>query len=156
MVRLDIPGFGRRDIEHLVLDFNGTLAEDGGLVEGVAERLRTLSRDLAVVVITADTFGRAREELAGLPVTLHVLSGTDHSRAKLRLVEELGALSTACIGNGRNDRLMLAAAGLGIAVVQKEGAASEAITAAAVVARDIREALDLLTGPRRLTATLRD
>ena len=156
MVRLDIPGFGRRDIEHLVLDFNGTLAEDGGLVEGVAERLRTLSRDLAVVVITADTFGRAREALAGLPVTLHVLSGTDHSRAKLHLVEELGALSTACIGNGRNDRLMLAAAGLGIAVVQKEGAASEAITAAAVVARDIREALDLLTGPRRLTATLRD
>jgi len=156
MVRLDIPGFGQRDIEHLVLDFNGTLAEDGRLVDGVAERLRALSRALRVTVITADTFGRAREELAGLPVTLQVLAGTDQARAKRALVEELGAMSTACIGNGRNDRLMLAAAGLGIAVVQKEGAASEAIAAAAVLARDIREALDLLAEPRRLTATLRD
>jgi soluble P-type ATPase len=156
MVRLDIPGFGQRDIEHLVLDFNGTLAEDGRLVDGVAARLHALSRELRITVITADTFGRAREELAGLPVMLHVLAGTDQARAKLALVEALGAMATACIGNGRNDRLMLAAAGLGIAVVQKEGASSAAIVAAAVVARDIREALDLLAEPRRLTATLRD
>ena len=156
MVRLDIPGFGRRDLAHLVLDFNGTLAEDGRLIEGVGERLRALARELAVHVVTADTFGRARDELAGLPVTVQVLAGSDQSLAKRKLVEELGAASTVCIGNGRNDRLMLAAAGLGIAVVQKEGASSEAIAAAPVVARDIREALDLLAHPRRLTATLRD
>jgi soluble P-type ATPase len=41
-------------------------------------------------------------------------------------------------------------------VVQKEGASAEAIAAADVVARDVRDALDLLAQPRRLLATLRD
>jgi soluble P-type ATPase len=156
MLRLDIPGYGKRSLEHLVLDFNGTLAEDGRLLEGVRERLMRLSSDLALHVVTADTFGHAREALEGIPCDFRLLSGTGQSQAKRDLVDELGAEATACIGNGRNDRLMLAAAGLGIAVVQKEGASAEAIAAADVVARDVRDALDLLAQPRRLLATLRD
>jgi soluble P-type ATPase len=61
----------------------------------------------------------------------------------------------AAIGNGRNDQLMLAAAALGIAVVQEEGAAIESLSAADVVLPDIRSALDLLLFPKRLIATLR-
>jgi soluble P-type ATPase len=67
----------------------------------------------------------------------------------------LGAGRTACIGNGRNDRLMLKTAALGIAVLQGEGAASVALAAADLIAPTITEALDLLAKPLRLVASLR-
>jgi soluble P-type ATPase len=59
------------------------------------------------------------------------------------------------IGNGRNDRLMLAAAVLGIGVVGGEGLAGEALRASGIVVRHIVDALELLPEPRRLIATLR-
>jgi soluble P-type ATPase len=50
---------------------------------------------------------------------------------------------------------MLEAASLGIAVMQPEGVAIEALLAAKVAVPDIRAALDLLLHPQRLAATLR-
>jgi hypothetical protein len=35
MLAVDIPGFGRFELDHLVLDYNGTLALDGRLVPGL-------------------------------------------------------------------------------------------------------------------------
>jgi soluble P-type ATPase len=55
----------------------------------------------------------------------------------------LCAERTACVGNGRNDELMIDAAALGIAVIQGEGAAVLTLQAADVAARQITEALDL-------------
>ncbi len=155
MLRVDIPGYGSLKIEHLVLDYNGTLALDGQLLPGVGARLRRLARLLEVHVVTADTFGSVRRALRGLPCRIAVLGVRGQDRAKRNYVRQLGADRTACIGNGRNDRLMLRAARLGIAVVQAEGAAAEAILASNVVAPSIVDALDLLVRPLRLTATLR-
>lgn len=59
------------------------------------------------------------------------------------------------MGNGRNDRLMLAEAGLGIAVLGREGSSPLALAAADVVVCSAEEALDLLLVPARLEATLR-
>ena len=42
-------------------------------------------------------------------------------------MERLGAANVVCIGNGRNDCLMLAAAALGIVVAQEEGACIETL-----------------------------
>ena len=70
MEPIDIPGHGPLPLRHLVLDYNGTLALDGNLVPGVAERLTELAAApgaLRVHVITADTFGQVRQQLAGLP-----------------------------------------------------------------------------------------
>lgn len=156
MLQIQVPGFGRLELAHLVLDYNGTLAGDGELLPGVAERLADLSGALSIHVVTADTFGTVRERLADLPSSVTVLAAEGQAEAKRALVESLGAPGCACIGNGRNDRLMLAAAGLGIAVVQLEGAAGQTLQAADVVAPSIRDALDLLRFPRRLVATLRD
>jgi soluble P-type ATPase len=50
---------------------------------------------------------------------------------------------------------MLQAAELGIAVILREGAAVETLTAADIVCRGIVPALELLSHPLRLTATLR-
>ncbi|TAK86248.1 MAG: ATPase P [Betaproteobacteria bacterium] len=155
MLSVDIPGYGALRLAHLVLDFNGTLAVDGRLLPGARERLRRLAGELRVHVITADTFGKARAELKGLRCELVILGTRAQDRAKAAYVRRLGAAGTACIGNGRNDRLMLRVAALGIAVIQGEGAAPETVRAADVVVNDLLDGLGLLLNPLRLVATLR-
>ena len=151
----DIPGFGALRLAHLVLDYNGTLAVDGRLMPGVKARLNRLAASLALHVITADTFGKARGSLRGVECSLEILERGGEDRSKAALVRRLGASRVACVGNGRNDRLMLRLARLGIATIQREGAALEAVQAADIVVHDVRDALDLLLEPRRLIATLR-
>jgi P-type E1-E2 ATPase len=155
LIEIDIPGFKYLRMEHLVLDYNGTLAVDGRLADGVRERLHRLAEEIRIHVITADTFGEVRASVADLACTLHVLPLQFQAEAKRDYVLGLDALRTVCIGNGNNDRLMLAEASLGIGVILAEGACGSCITAADVVCRDINEALDLLRHPLRLTATLR-
>ncbi len=155
MIALDIPGFAVLCLEHLVLDFNGTLAVDGSLLSGVGPLLAELAEQLQVHVLTADTFGRATAEVAGLPVRLTVVRGGDESEAKLRYVQSLTSSRVVAIGNGRNDVLMLGAAAIGIAVVQREGGAAATIGAADVIATSVLDALELIRSPRRLIATLR-
>jgi soluble P-type ATPase len=70
-------------------------------------------------------------------------------------VEQLGTEQVVAIGNGANDAQMLSAAALGIAILGREGLASEALQAADLVVGGIEDALDLLLHPPRLIATLR-
>jgi len=155
MIEVDIPGYRRLQLEHLVLDYNGTLAVDGQLLPGVKEALTALSADLDIHVLTADTFGRVREGMAGIECRLSILPKENQDAGKLEYVQKLGAARAVCIGNGRNDRLMIKEAALGIAVILGEGAAGTTLDAADVVATDIVSALELLKNPLRLTATLR-
>jgi len=155
MLEIAIPGADTLRLEHLVADFNGTLAVDGELLPGVAQGLGRLAERLAIHVVTADTFGKAREALAGISCDLVILPPDRQDAAKLRYVDALGASRCVCLGNGRNDRLMLKAARLSIAVIQGEGAAAETLLAAAVAVPDIHVALGLLLDPTRLVATLR-
>ena len=150
-----VPGFGLLDLAHLVLDFNGTLAIDGRLLPGVKRRLDRLARVLRVHVVTADTFGKARASLANLDCRLEILGRGAEDRAKAAYVRRLGAERVACIGNGCNDRLMLRAARLGLAVIQVEGASAQTLAAADLVLPSIIDALDLFQKPRRLVASLR-
>lgn len=155
MLEIAIPGADTLHLEHLVADYNGTLARDGILLPGVAEAFAELATHLTLHVVTADTFGQVREALAGLPCALHILAPGNQDAAKLAYLESLGAHRCAAVGNGRNDRLMLAKAALGIAVMQGEGVAVETLLAARVAAPDIDAALGLLLHPGRLVATLR-
>ena len=90
-----------------------------------------------------------------LGANLTVLEPGSQAEAKLAYVQELGPQRVVAIGNGRNDRLMLAAAALGVAVSSLEGTAVEALMAAHVYLPSVHEALDLLEKPLRLTSTLR-
>lgn len=155
MISLDIPGAGRLCLLHLVCDYNGTLASDGELLPGVAGALRELAADLRIHVVTADTFGQAGEQLRGLPIELVVIANESQAEVKLEYVTRLGVEGVVAVGNGRNDRLMLQAAALGVAVVQQEGAAAAALAAADVVVTSVIDAFGLLRSPRRLLATLR-
>ena len=155
MLEITIPGYKKLQLNHLVLDYNGTLACDGQLLAGVAERLNTLSEQMKIHVLTADTFGSVRPALSEVSSELSILAPENQDVGKLKYVEQLGPEVTVCIGNGRNDRLMLKEAALGIVVLEGEGAAVETVTAADVVAPNIVAALDLLLHPLRLVATLR-
>ncbi len=155
MKRIDIPGRNTLELEHLVLDYNGTLALDGLPLEGARERIDTLSRDLSIHVLTADTFNSVRQALEGWPATIQIIGSEGQDRAKESFILSLEG-AVAALGNGYNDRLMLQKAELGIAVVGSEGASTHSAATADLLTRTIHEALDLLIHSDRLRATLRN
>ncbi len=155
MITLDIPGRGSLTLKNIVLDFNGTIALDGIILSGVKERLKALSDNLDIYVLTADTFGTCRSACSGINCTIKILTEKLCAAEKLNYVKRLGAHETVAIGNGTNDSLMLAGAALGIIVLGPEGASVKALTKADVVVTDIADGLDILLYPKRLLATLR-
>jgi len=155
MFELDIPGFGLVRVAHLVSDFTGTLSVDGKLLPGVKDRLNKIAEFLKVHILTADTFGKAREELKGVRCEIHILEGENHDIQKEEYVKDLGAENVIALGNGNNDRKMLMASKIGIAVCLPEGCSADAIKSADIVVTSIMDALDLLLRPKRMKATLR-
>lgn len=155
MIEIDIPGFGPVMIEHLVFDFNGTLAEDGKLCEGVRDRLIALSKDVQIHILTADTFNMARDELKGINCRITITQGENHDILKEEYVKSLGPENVVSLGNGNNDRRMLRITRIGIAVCLKEGCAIDAIKNADILVTSSIDALDFLSNKDRLKATLR-
>ncbi len=155
MLEIDVPGFGMVKLEHLVSDFTGTLSVDGRLLPGVREQLNKISGFLKVHILTADTFGKARQELEGIKCEIHILTGKDHDVQKEEYIKKLGVERVIAFGNGNNDRRMLKAARLGIAVSEAEGCAVDAIIAANIHVPSAKDGLDLLLNPKRCKATLR-
>jgi soluble P-type ATPase len=121
MFELEIPGFGKVELEYLVSDFTGTLSVDGKLIPGVEERLNKTSEFLKIYVLTADTFGRAEKELSGVNCEVIILQGADQDKQKEEFVKKLGAEKVIAFGNGNNDRRMLKAAKIGVCVLLDEG-----------------------------------
>jgi soluble P-type ATPase len=155
MFELEIPGFGLVRLEHLVTDFTGTLSVDGKLIPGVKERLNKISEFLKIHVLTADTFGKAKEALSGINCEIHILQGKDLDLQKEKFVKDLEADKVIAFGNGNNDRKMLKVAKIGVAVLLEEGCSVEALCSADILVKSILDGLDLLLNPLRLKATLR-
>ena len=152
---IDLPGRDPLTLRHLALDLNGTVALDGRLLPGVAERMALLRDRLDIYLLTADTHGQGAATADQLGIQLHRLVPGREAEQKADFVHRLGAAHTVAVGNGANDALMLSVAGLGIAVLGHEGLALPALQAADLVVPDIAAALDLLLHPKRLIATLR-
>jgi soluble P-type ATPase len=155
MMIFDIPGYIRLEIKHVVCDYNGTIAVDGKLIDGVCEIINELSKELEFHVITADTYGFVERELKNVNCKLVKISGQNQAQSKLEYVSGIGKDHTVCIGNGNNDRLMLKEACLGIALVQEEGACVETLLSSNVVCKSIIDAFGYFKEPKRLIATLR-
>ncbi len=155
MIGIDIPGGVSLRLEHLVLDYNGTLAVDGEIMPGVVRMLNALSERLQVHVVTADTFGSVRANLAETACQVHVIEEFEQDRQKLDYIKSLGSDGVVCVGNGKNDLLMLEEAAIGIAVILREGAFAKTMAKADIVCTDILSALELLTHHKRIQATLR-
>lgn len=155
MIEINIPGRGVLRLEHLVTDVNGTLAVDGQLIEGVAQRIGSLKDRLTVHMLTADTHGRQALIDAQLDLKAVRIQPGGEAGQKADYVRRLGAESVVALGQGANDAGMLKEAALGICVLSLEGTAGETLLAADLVTPDINTALDLLQKPLRIAASLR-
>lgn len=151
----EIPGYKTLTLEHIVLDFNGTIAVDGIIRSSVRDLIQTLSQSYAIHILTSDTQGTAAREVTGLPVRLEIISGDRASEAKQAFVEGLGNHRCVCIGNGRNDRLMFQSCALSVAVLEEEGLYAGILINADLLVRSTEDALKLLMDPKRLIADLR-
>lgn len=154
MIKIQIPGREELTLSHLILDYNGTLAQDGEIIESIRPRLAELAEDLSIYVITADTHGTAAKKCEGLPLQVLTYPTTEVGRIK---AEEAGKLSggVITIGNGYNDIQMSDVADLSICVIGKEGCCGALLMHCDVVVTSIDDALDLLLKTGRLRATLR-
>ncbi len=150
---VEIPGRAALDIQAVVFDVNGTLAVDGVLVPGVAERIAILRARVKVMMLTANTHGKQGEIDAALGFRAHIITGGGAEKAAI--VREIGAEHVIAVGNGANDAAMFEAAALGIAVLGAEGLALETLLRADAITAGPLDALDLLLKPDRLRATLR-
>jgi soluble P-type ATPase len=155
MIKINIPGYKTIEARHLVLDYNGTLAIDGKMIDGVKPLLEELSKHLTIHVITADTFGTVDNELMGLDCRNHILDASIQDIQKEMYVIELGKQNVIVIGNGRNDILMMREASLSIMVIQQEGAYSRLAEYCDIACFSIIDALNLILNPLRIIATLR-
>jgi soluble P-type ATPase len=151
-ISVDIPGETALEIEHLLLDVNGTLTDRGKMLPGVGRKISRLRRACKVHLLTADTFGTLAEVAQSLGVEGRQISSGAEKRD---FALELGPDICAAIGNGRNDAEMLTAVRLGIVVLGPEGLSSSALSAADVLCPSIEVALNLLLEPKALSATLR-
>lgn len=151
-IQTPIPGLSPLQLEHLILDVNGTLTDRGKLLSDVTTRVERLRESLSIHLVSADTFGTLdaiAEELGVRGVRV------DTGQDKLRILDELGRDRCAVVGNGRNDVPALQAAALAIAVLGPEGTSTAALGAADVVCPSAAVALDLLLDTSALVATLR-
>lgn len=153
---LTISGMEQIELKHLVLDYNGTIAINGNLIQGVMQRLQQLSSELTIHVLTADTYGSVHEQCKADFLNIKVIGKEKQDEQKLSFLRSLGQENTLAVGNGRNDTLMLKNAILGFAVMQDEGINIQALNAADVLFASVIDALDALLIPQRLIATLRN
>jgi len=155
LIQIDIPGLGALSLQHLVLDYNGTIAFDGSLIQGVEEKLNQLAGALNIYIVTADTYGTVCQKCRNIKGEIKVLKSSNGALEKEQFVESLGAERVVAVGNGVNDSLMLKKAALGILVLGEEGAAFLALNNADIIVKDIHDALGLLLNKIRIKATMR-
>jgi soluble P-type ATPase len=151
-----IPGRETVEIKNVLFDYNGTIAIDGQLIEGVAESINELSADFNFHVITADTFGSVNNALKDVTCTVIKIPKQNQDQTKFEYLLKLGKETTLCVGNGRNDKLILKESVIGIAVIQDEGTSTDTLMASNIICKSIMDVFEFLKKPDRLKATLRN
>ena len=154
MLKINIPGREELTLSHLILDYNGTIAEDGEIIESIRPRLAELAKDLSICVITADTHGTAAKKCEGLPLEVLTFPTTEVGAIKAAEAMKLSG-GVITIGNGFNDIPMSDAADLSICVMGPEGCCAALLSHCHIAVTSIQDALDLLLIPDRIRATLR-
>lgn len=140
-------------IDSLILDLNGTLAIDGVIIPGVADRLAALrKKNVKLFLFTGDTQGNGARIAADMGLELRI---TRTAEEKMNEAIKLGPETCVAIGNGKIDTKVFQVVRLKIAVIQAEGVYKEILLAADMVMPNINDALDFLLNEKRLIAGLR-
>lgn len=155
-MKIDIPGIQPLEIKNIVFDYNGTIAIDGKVIDGVSENINELAGEFDFYVITADTFGSVEKELEKTQCKVIKIPQSSQDISKLNFVKGLGSDTTLAVGNGRNDKLMLQEAVLGIGILQDEGMCTEILLNTDILVKSIVDVFGYLGNEKRLIATLRN
>ncbi|PHO11127.1 ATPase P [Malaciobacter canalis] len=155
-MKVNIPGKQEIEIKNIVFDYNGTIAIDGKLIDGVKENINELSNDFNFFVITADTYGSVEQELKSVNCKIIKIEKSSQDISKEKFIKELGSNTALCVGNGRNDKLMLKEAILGIAILQDEGICTQTLLNSDILVKSILDVFGFLNDKNRLIATLRN
>lgn len=153
---VEIPGRESFEIKNVVFDYNGTVAIDGKLIEGISNSINELSNSFNFYVITADTYGTVKKELENTKCEVIVISKSQQDISKFDFVKNLGSQYTLSVGNGRNDKLMLKETILGIAILQDEGLCTQTLLNSDILVKSIFDIFAFLKDSNRLIATLRN
>jgi P-type E1-E2 ATPase len=154
MISIERPGQSNLEIEFILVDFDGTLASDRRVHPKAKDKINLLSKRSKIYILTKEEKESAEEILKRVKAETIYLKEGEASQQKLDLLRQLGAARTVAIGNGVDDVPMIEEAGLGIAVMGKEGTSSETMKKADLVFMNILDALDFLLKPLRQKATL--
>ena len=155
MIEYIIPGRENLIIENVCLDYNGTIAYEGELIDGVKQKIIELKNHVNVYILTADTYGTVEKQCEGLGVTVRKFDRAEAALCKEEIIKSLGK-NTAAIGNGFNDIQMFDNAVLSIAVIEKEGLYAKLINHADIVSTSIIDAIDIILNKNKMKAVLRN
>ncbi len=156
MLKYEVPGRNDIEIENIVLDYNGTIAVDGKILEGVKELLLEVEKHVNLYILTADTYGTVAKECSDINGEVLTFPKENAGESKKHIVKKLGGEKTLCVGNGFNDIPMFKEAILSIAVIEGEGASGKLLTYSDIVVRTIIEALEIILNENKIKATLRN
>ena len=152
---IDIPNYKTLTLTDIVLDYNGTIAKDGELIDIIKPILKQLTSMYNVHIITADTFGSVAEQMKSFDLTIKVLETKHHTQEKQDYIKSIGSQNCVSVGNGNNDELMIEEAEIGIALLGDEGCSAKTLQKSNIVCKSIQSALELFLNTKRLIATLR-
>jgi soluble P-type ATPase len=151
-IRREIPGAAPLELDHLLLDVNGTIANRAHLIDGVEERIASVRELLEVHLLSSDTLHTLDDTATRLGVAARLVTNGSQKRDYAR---QLGPDRCVAIGNGVNDVPMLEAVRLGIVIIGPEGAGGPTVRAADVVCGSILDAFDLVLEDDTTKSTLR-
>lgn len=154
MILIQRPGEAPLEIDFIFLDFEGALAWDRRVHPKAKDKINLLSKRTKIYILTKGEEEGIGEIFRKLKVEVIYLKEGKASERKVDLLRQLGAKRSVAVGNGVDDAPMMEEAGLGICILGKEGASSEALKKADVVVTNILDALDFLLKPLRQKATL--
>lgn len=150
--RVEMPGKGVVTVAELVVDLSDKIDGTAALLGELSQRLDKLGRSIRVTILLDPNDHDASRAVDSLPLDAVILPS---SEAKADLIHALGAERVVAITSTSGDPAMLSAAAIGIAVTNGSEAPAAANLSADVVVASFGEALDLVTDPTRLGATLK-
>ncbi len=154
MIVIQRPGQDLLEMDFILMDFEGTLAQDRRVDPKAKDKINLLSKRMKIYILAKGEKEVVEDVLKKVKAEVIYLREREPAQRKLSLLRQLGARRTVAIGNGVDDALMLEEAGLGICLLGREGASVEAMQKADVVVTNILDALDFILKPLRQEATL--
>ena len=154
MILIERPGRSPLEIEFLLLNFEGTLANDRRVHPKAKDKLHLLSKRTKIYIFSKTAEAVVSQALRKVPAEVIYLKEGEATLKKLHLIEQLGENRVAAFGNGADDVPMIEKAALGIAVLSQEGTVAEVMSRADLVVMNILDGLDFLLKPLRQKTTL--